>query len=353
MARRLSAKAGLPPGAPVMTDDEEHTNLSVIDFDQNNFSVFETDSAQECLNYMKKKPTVTWINIDGLKDKVKLEKLCQYFNLHPLVIEDILHTKQRPKVEDYDDYLYIVIQMLDFNDKKNHLGSEQISLILGPSYVISFQERKGDTFNAVRDRIRNNKGKIRRMGADFLAYSLLDAIVDNYYVILERLGEKIETMEADTIKHPSPKSLHQIHKLKRELVILRKSVWPLREVVNALERETRAKSPLMKKGTQLYLRDLYDHTIQVIDTVETYRDVSSSMLDIYLSSVSNKMNEIMKVLTVVGTIFIPLTFVTGLYGMNFLYMPELQHSLGYPAVLLLMALMATTMLVYFKKKGWI
>jgi magnesium transporter len=290
---------------------------------------------------------VTWINIDGLKDKAKLEKICKHFNLHPLVIEDILHTEQRPKVEDYDDYLYIVVRMLDFDEKKNHIKSEQISVVLGPACVISFQERDGDTFTAVRERIRKDKGKVRRMGPDFLAYSLLDTIVDRYFVILERLGERIESMEEAMIRSPSPKILHQIHRLKRELVTLRKSVWPLREVVNALERETRSKSPLIKKGMQFYLRDLYDHTIQVIDTVETYRDVSSGMLDIYLSSVSNRMNEIMKVLTVIGTIFIPLTFVTGWYGMNFLFMPELHHPLGYPAVLLFMALVAVTMLLTF------
>jgi magnesium transporter len=329
------------------------SSISVIDYDLGQLHEFETKSAEECIKYMEKRKTVTWINVSGLKDKSVLEKLCHHFGLHPLVIEDILHTSQRPKVEDYDEYLYIVARMLHIGGNKQGIHSEQISIVLGKTFVISFQEEDGDIFNPIRERIRKNKGRIRRSGPDFLAYSLLDMIVDNYFIIIEAIGERIEGMEEELIRSASPKTLQKIHKLKREMVMLRKSVWPLREVVNALEREVRSKTPLIKKDTGIYLRDLYDHTIQVIDTVETYRDMSSGMLDIYLSSVSNKMNEVMKVLTIIGTIFIPLTFITGLYGMNFKFMPELSHPLGYPAVIFIMLVMIVGMLFYFRRKKWI
>lgn len=345
MAKKKPANAAPQPG--------EHTSISVIDYDVGQFHEFVTASADECVKYMEKKKTVTWINVSSLADKSVLEKLCQHFDLHPLVIEDILQTSQRPKVEDYDDYLYIVARMLHLDGARHGIRSEQISVVLGKSFVISFQEREGDIFNPIRERIRKGKGRIRRSGPDFLAYSLIDMIVDNYFIILEGIGEKIEGMEEELVRSASPKTLQKIHKLKREMVTLRKSVWPLREVVNALEREVRSKTPLIKKDTGVYLRDLYDHTIQVIDTVETYRDMSSGMLDIYLSSVSNRLNEVMKVLTIIGTIFIPLTFVTGLYGMNFKFMPELSHPLGYPAVLLIMLIMSVAMLFYFRGKKWI
>ncbi len=352
MAKRISKKAGLAPGTPVLTEENtESTKITIFDYDEKDFSEFQAKTAEECFAYMKKKKTTTWINVDGLLDKNILESLCSYFAIHPLVLEDILDTEQRPKVEDYDDYLYIVVRMLAY--KNDLVESEQMSLILGPNFVISFQEKEGDILTPLRERIRKNKGKIRKTGPDFLAYSILDAIVDNYFVILEKLGEKVETIEEDLIVSADPRTLKKIHHLKSEMVLLRKSIWPLREVVNALEREVQSKSPLIRKSTSVYLRDLYDHTIQVIDTVETYRDVVSSMVDIYLSSISNKMNEIMKVLTIIGTIFIPLTFITGLYGMNFRFMPELEHPFGYPVALGLMALVAVLMLIYFRKKQWL
>ncbi len=348
MAKKKPVKPGVLPAERTLP-----TSLSVIDYGADEVHEFTTKSADECIKYMEKKKTVTWINVSGLKDKSVLEKLCHHFSFHPLVIEDILHTSQRPKVEDYEDYLYIVARMLHADGNKHGIHSEQISIVLGKTFVISFQEKEGDIFNPVRERIRNNKGRIRRSGPDFLAYSLLDMIVDNYFIIIEGIGEKIEVMEEELIRSASPRTLQKIHKLKREMVMLRKSVWPLREVVNSLEREVRSKTPLIGKNTALYLRDLYDHTIQVIDTVETYRDMTSGMLDIYLSSVSNRLNEVMKVLTIIGTIFIPLTFVTGLYGMNFQFMPELSHPLGYPAVLVVMLIMSVAMLFYFRGKKWI
>jgi magnesium transporter len=235
-------------------------------------------------------------------------------------------------------------------DNSNEIVTEQISLILGPNFVISFQEKKGTVFNPIRERIRNDKGRIRKMGSDYLAYSLLDLIVDNYFIIMEKLGEKIEFLEEEVVTHPTPETLQTIHHLKREMIFLRKGVWPLREVVSGLER---GESSLIKESTRIYLRDVYDHTIQTIDTIETYRDMVSGMLDIYLSSISNRLNAVMKVLTIIATIFMPLTFLAGIYGMNFKYMPELTWKWGYPVLCLIMIGIGIFMLAYFKKKNWL
>ena len=265
-------------------------------------------------------------------------------------MEDILNTDQRPKVEDYKDYLYIVLKMLH-NVKGTEIVTEQISLILHPNFVISFQEGiEGDVFSPVRERLRGAKGRIRGMGADYLAYTLIDAIVDNYFAILEGIGERIEDLEEELVSHPKKETLHRIHELKREMIFLRKAVWPLREVISTLQR---GDSPLIKNTTAIYLRDVYDHTIQVIDAIETSRDMLSGMLDIYLSSISNRMNEIMKFLTIIGTIFIPLTFIVGIYGMNFAFMPELKWRYGYFAVMAFMFAIGIIMLFYFKKKKWL
>ena len=270
--------------------------------------------------------------------------------MHPLVLEDIANTGQRPKMEDFDDYLFVVLRMLRLDEKDDETKTEQISIILGPDFVISFQERQGDVFDIIRERLRSKKGKIRKMGADYLAYSLIDAIIDNYFVILEKRGEIIEDMEDKIITNPRSETLQALHDLKREMIFLRKSVWPLREVINRLER---SESPLINKSTFVYLRDVYDHTIQVMDSVDTFRDMLSGMLDIYLSSVSNRMNEVMKVLTIIATIFIPLTLVVGIYGMNFKYMPELDLPWGYPMVYVVMLVISGIMLVYFRRKRWL
>jgi magnesium transporter len=253
-------------------------------------------------------------------------------------------------MEDYGEYIYIVLKDLDYDDKSSEIEPEQISLILGPNFVFSFQEREGDTFNTIRERIRNSKGRIRKMGADYLAYTLFDSIVDNYFIILERLGEKIEFLEEKLVSQPTPETLQVIHHLKREMIFLRKAVWPLREVVGGLER---GESSLIKESTRIYLRDVYDHTIQTIDTIETYRDMVSGMLDIYLSSVSNRLNSVMKVLTIIATIFMPLTFIAGIYGMNFKYMPELEWRWGYPVIWLIVIGIGVFMLLYFRKKKWL
>jgi magnesium transporter len=310
----------------------------------------ELTGVEECL-LLKAKPTTTWINVTGLHEIEVLEQLNQCFGMHPLVLEDILNTDQRPKIEDFGEYLYIVLKMLSIDqDRPGEVACDQVSLILGPKFVLTFMEKETDLFDPIRDRLRSGKGRLRKLGPDYLVHALLDTIVDHYFVVMEALGEKIEFLEEELVARPTPATLRVLHLLKRQMIYLRKSVWPLREVVGRLER---GESTLIQPATLVYLRDVYDHTIQVIDNIETFRDMLSGMLDIYLSSISNRMNEIMKVLTIIATIFIPLTFIVGLYGMNFKYMPELEWSWGYPAVLVLMAAVSGFMLFYFRRKGWL
>jgi len=349
--KKSSNKRGLSPGTVVYVGEEktEKVKITVMDYHETHFVEQELTKVEECIPF-KAKPTVTWINIDGIHEVDIIEKIGKDFDLHPLLLEDIVNTGQRPKIEDFGPYLFIVLKMLFYDDQEEEVNAEQVSIILGENFVISFQERKGDVFNPIRERIRNAKGRIRKMGADYLAYALLDAIVDGYFTILEKIGEDVENKEEDLVIHPKPATLQKIHNLKRETIFLRKSVWPLREVINGLQR---GESALIQDTTQMYLRDVYDHTIQVIDTVETFRDILSSMLDLYLSSISNNMNEVMKVLTIFAAIFIPLTFIAGVYGMNFKYIPELEWQWGYPLVWLIMLAVGVSMLAYFRKKKWI
>lgn len=351
LVKKRSKKAGLPPGTLVHIGEQkaEKVRMTVLDYDEAHFQEKEIETVQECFPF-KDKPTVTWVNADGLHQVEVLELLGDCFGLHPLVLEDILNTDQRPKMEDFSDYIFVVLKTFDYNDQSDELEPEQISLILGPSFVLSFQEREGTVFNPIRERIRNGQGRIRKMGADYLAYALLDSIVDNYFIVLEKVGEKIEFLEEELVTKPTPDTLQTIHNLKREMIFLRKSVWPLREIIGGLERE---EASLIRESTGIYLRDVYDHTIQVMDTIETFRDMISGMLDIYLSSVSNRMNEVMKVLTIIATIFIPLTLIAGIYGMNFQYMPELGWRWGYPMVWLVMLVIGALMLVYFRRKKWL
>jgi magnesium transporter len=296
-------------------------------------------------------PSVTWINVDGIHDVGIVEELGARLSLHHLVLEDILNPDQRPKIEDLGDYLYVVLKMVDWDDQQGEIAMEQVSLVVGANYVVSLQERPGgDVLGPIRERIREGKGNIRGVGSDYLAYSILDGVVDKYFGVLEGLGGKLEDLEEELVSSPLPETLQELHVLKREMIYMRKSVWPLREVVAALERSG---SPLIKESTVPYLRDVYDHTIQVMDAVETVRDMLSGMLDIYLSSISNKMNEVMKVLTIFASIFIPLTFIAGVYGMNFAFMPELGWRWGYFAALLVMVAVALSMLWYFRSKRWL
>ena len=352
LLKKRSKKIGQPPGTLIHIGDEsvKDVKITVIDYKDEQFHEMEAASLEVCFPF-KDTDSVTWINVEGIHRAEILEKLGQCYGLHPLVLEDIMATDQRPKMEDFGDYLFIVLKMITYNGNNGGLDIEQVSLILGRNSVLSFQEGKaGDVFGPLRERLRTAKGRIRKMGADYLVYSLMDSIVDNYFVVLENLGEEIEVIEEKLVTDPVPETLRSIHKLKRDMIFLRKSVWPLREVVGALER---GESSLVTESTGIYLRDVYDHAIQVIDTVETFRDMLSGMLDIYLSSVSNRLNAVMKVLTVISTIFLPLTFIVGLYGMNFKYMPELEWHWGYPAVIAVMVIIAAWMLVLFKRKKWL
>jgi magnesium transporter len=351
LIRRVSKKIGLPPGALVHIGEKkaEKVRLTLLDYDEEHYQDKELEHIEECFP-LKDEPTVTWINMDGIHGVEVIEKIGKNFNIHPLTLEDILNTAQRPKVENFENYVFIVLKMLYYDPEENRIKAEQVSLILGSTYIISFQELEGDVFNSVRERISKGKGRIRKAGVDYLAYALIDAIVDHYFLILEIFGEKMESLEEDLISDPCPEILEDIHNMKREMIFLRKQVWPLREVIGSL---ARGESPLIREATGIYLRDVYDHTIQVIDTIESFRDILAGMLDIYLSTMSNKMNEVMKVLTIIATIFIPLTFLAGIYGMNFKYMPELEWRWGYFVVWGVMVVIVASLGLYFKKKTWL
>jgi magnesium transporter len=333
----------------------ENIKITVFDYDEKVCTEKEVKDVEECFTF-KDKPTVTWINVDGIHRIDILEKLSACYLVHHLVLEDILNINQRPKTEDFGEYIYIIAKMLSYDDAGEDIIEEQVSIILGKNFLITFQEEKqGDVFDVIRQRIRTGKGRIRKMGPDYLAYALLDAIIDNYFVILEKIGEKIESLEESLVLNPNTSTLQSINKLKRNLIFLRKSVWPLREVVRTI---TQTESPLIREQALVYYRDIYDHVIQTADTIEAFRDTVSGMLDIYLSSLSHRLNEVMKVLTIIATIFIPLTFIAGIYGMNFntqrsaFNMPELNWPFGYLFALFLMAVMASGMLLYFKRKKW-
>lgn len=345
------AKSGLPPGTLVHIGETtgRPVTIHVMDYDGEGCRESELQSVSQCIPY-RDKESVTWINVDSVQQADVIQQMGECFGLHPLVMEDILNTSQRPKLEVYGDYLFIVMKMLHHNDR-SEVRVEQISFILGPSHVLSFQEGiAGDVFDPLRQRLRAGKGRIRAAGADYLLYSLIDAVVDNYFVVLEHLGEEIEALEDEVVSRPTPHTVRRIHGMKRRMIFLRRVVWPLREVLAALQR---GESELVQDATQVYLRDVYDHTIQAMDSIDTYRDMISGILDVYLSSLSNRMNEIMKFLTIIGTIFIPLTFIVGLYGMNFKYIPGLQSPWAFYGVVVFMAAIAGGMLVYFKRKRWL
>ncbi|MFH0961816.1 MAG: magnesium/cobalt transporter CorA [archaeon] len=304
------------------------------------------------IDLSKRRPGgILWINIDGFPGSDEVEKLREKFGVHPLVLEDIANPSQRPKSEEYEKHIYIVLKMLSYGAEKKEIHSEQVSIILENGLVISVQELPGgDVFEWVRERIRSGKGKTRKNGADYLVYRLLDSIVENYFLVLEKVGEEIEVLEELLVANPSPKLLTSVYKLKREALFLRKSVWPLREAIRKIESD---ESPVISEYARTYLREVYDHTIQVIDTVETFLEMLSEMLDTYLSSISNKTNEVVKLLTIITTVFMPLSFLAGLYGMNFKYLPGLSSELGFPIMLFLMVSLSGGMLFYFRKRGWI
>jgi magnesium transporter len=348
--KRRSAKTGLPPGALIHIGRQhaEKAKITLCEYDESRFQEREI-STLEGISPPPAGAAVTWIHIDGLQEISLLEQMGKNFCLHPLTLEDILNTEQRPKSEDHGDYLYIVLRLFHEGDD-GALIPEQVSIVLGANWLISLQEKEGNLIAPIRERLRNEKGRLRKAGADYLAHALLDAIVDSYFVILDKFGEKIENLEDALVGRPSPHTLRAIQAFKREIILLRKSAWPLREMLGGLGRSD---SPLIREQSVIYFRDVYDHAVQVIDTIETYRDMLSGMLDIYLSSISNRMNEIMKVLTIIATIFMPLTFLAGVYGMNFKYMPELEWRWGYFALWGVMIIIAIFMLIYFRRKKWL
>ena len=350
LLKKRSRKAGMSPGSLVHIGEERQAapRTEVITYDPERIDVTLPDLESEC-PLPPPEGAITWVNVEGIGRLELLKRLGDCYGIHPLVLEDIANTDQRPKAEEYDKYLFVVLKMLTPVDAG--VSSEQVSLILGGGWLLTFQEGlEGDPFSPVRERLQNAQGRVRSQGADFLAYSLMDVIVDNYFLVLEQVADSIEVMEEELMRAPSQRTLAEIYRLKRELLFIHKAIWPLREVINSL---IRRESPLVKESTLIYLRDLYDHTIQVIETAETLRDMLSGMLDIYLSSVSNRTNAVMKVLTIIATIFMPLTFIVGLYGMNFKYMPELEWHWGYPAVLLVMVIVTIGMLIFFRRKRWI
>jgi magnesium transporter len=350
-SRRRSQKIGLSPGSLVYLGDsrQEPARFSIIDYGVDYFHRHAAPEIEDCVKNAAA-DTVRWINISGIHDVAAIGRLQGAFGIHPLVLEDIVNTGHRPKIDDYDDYVFIVFKMLYSEPGKPAVKHEQVSLIVGNGYVISLQEVGLDIFDPLRERIKLGRGRIRTQGSDYLAYTLLDTVVDHYFKVLEELGERIEDLEDTVIQAPVPETLAEIQDLKREMLHIRTSLWPMREVIGTL---LRGESKVIGKKVNLYFRDVYDHTIHAIDTVELFRDMLSAILDIYLSSVGNKMNEVMKVLTVMATIFIPMTFLAGVYGMNFDYMPELHWKSAYPAFWLLMVVILIGMVIFFKRNKWL
>lgn len=345
------SKAGLPPGTPVFIGERKQDTVKIELFSYSREHLEEVPDASitDCLRFKNDKAN-TWVNVTGIHDTQAIERLAELFGLHPLTTEDISNTKQRPKVEEFSDYIFLAMKMLTFDNTTKALAHDNLSIILGIGFVLSFQESESPVLDSVKARLRGNKGRGRGEGSDYLAYAILDRVVDEYFVTLEELGDHIEDLDDEILAAPKAPHLRDIHRLKRQIVFLRKAVWPLREEIAAL---AKSQSLLLGATTKIFLRDLYDHTVQIIDMVETYRDIIGGMHDTFLSSNSNKMNEIMKVLTIIGTIFIPLTFIAGVYGMNFTNMPELRWEYGYYAVLAGMAALGVTMLAVFKKRKWL
>jgi magnesium transporter len=327
----------------------EEIRIRFIDYTEVELREQRVERIEQCFPFAGE-PTVTWVNVDGLHEPDLLDKIGEHFGIHRLVLEDILGTHQRPKVEDYGDYVFVVVKMLYLDDASATVHAEQVSFVLGERYVLSFQERYGDVFEPVRLRLREGKGRLRSRGCDYLLYALIDAVVDNYFRVLEAVGDQIEALEELAIEDPSRSVMHRIHELRQEMLVLRRAVWPLREALGTL---SRGEVPRISAETQVFFRDVYDHGVQVLDTVETLREVIGGAMDLYLSGVSNRMNEVMKVLTIIATIFIPLSFLAGVYGMNFEYMPELHFPWAYPVLVGVMVAVGGGMVGYFWRKGWL
>lgn len=348
----VSEKSGLPPGSLIHIGDvlETATRMSVIDYNAENFEEKKIQSIEEILEY-KDSNTVTWVIIEGLTNVDIVERIGAMFDIHQLVLEDILNTHQRPKFEEYDDHLYIVLKCLLPEDDEFAVSYEQISLLVLDKIVFAFKEKKDDLFHSVQQRIRSNKGRIRKLGSDYLTYAILDIIVDQNFILIDSLDDAITSLEDVLLaSEPTSNTLNTIQILKREVISIRKHISPVRELITGM---LRSESDLIDQKTHIYLRDVSDHAIRVIESIESYREILTGLLDIYISSVSNKMNETMKVLTVFASIFIPLTFLAGIYGMNFEYMPELKWKWAYPTLWAAFITIPVVLLIYFKRKKWL
>lgn len=349
-------KPGAPPGT-IEHIGERHMDeikIYIHDYDEDHLQDLSVDKIRKALPYLDA-PSKTWVQVRGLHDTDKLESIWDFFGLHPLIREDIVHTTQRPKVEVYDNCIFFVMRLLTYSTEDQKIHAEQISIVLGDNYILSFQETDIDHFKPIQERLAVKESRIRKRDADYLTYALVDTVVDYYFNVLEYFGYDIEKFEDELLQDPEDHLLEEIHKIRREIIFFRKSVWPLRDAINTAIRD---ESPFINNSTKIYLRDVYDHMIQVIDNVENYRDMVLGLHDMYMSYVSNRMNEVMKLLTIIATIFIPLTFIAGIYGMNFnpeagpYNMPELNWYWGYPATMGVMALIVVIMIYYFKRKGW-
>lgn len=347
---KLSSKSGLPPGTAIYTGERapEETRIRSYLYNEDGYEE-KTGLDPNQLKDILKEPGSRWIIISGLADTEMISGICDSSGIHPLTTEDILSTHQRPKIESFDNYIYIVIRII-IPGETGGFYSEQANIILFKDTVFTFLEHNDRMFEPVERRLIASKGRLRKEGADYLFYAVIDSVVDKYFEIFEIIGERLEEIEDSVITSPDPEVLEEIYSVRRDLIWLRKSIWPLRDVVAEL---SRGEYELITDNTGIFLRDVHDHLAQISETLETYRDLAAGLLDLYLSGVSNRMNEVMKVLTIIATIFIPLTFIAGLYGMNFRYMPELDHPYAYPAVLLLMIAIAAAMILYFRKKRWL
>jgi magnesium transporter len=349
---RRQTPLGAPPGTLISPAEAEPSVVDVFSYSEKDI-LEHKDADVEMVRALHEQPGVAWVNLTGLGNADLLVKIAEIFGLHHLALEDVLNVHQRPKIEEFDDYLFVVTRMISGTGST---ATEQVSIFLGEDYVLSVQEQNGDCFDAVRNRLRRGKGLIRGRGADYLCYALIDSVVDAYFPTLENLGEDLEQLEDAVVRKAEPKLISALHEMKRDLLALRRAIWPHREMLNSLVREEHV---LLARDTQLYLRDCYDHTIQLMDIVETYREIASGLMDVYISSVSTKLNEIMKVLTIIATVFMPLGFIASLYGMNFdrsasaWNMPELGWKFGYLFSLGIMSLCAIGLIAYFWKKGWL
>ena len=346
-------KAGQAPGTPMYTGDSPVTDpvIQVIAYNQHDYHEVKGTTVASCMPEPAEAGLFMWVNVEGLHDGTIIKELATRFSLHPLTVEDILNVEQRPKVEEFDEYIFITLKILIWQPKTSSFTIKQVSFVLGKNFVLSFQEISTSLFDAIKNRLHSTPNqRLRLHGADYLVYRLIDAIVDQYFIVLEALGDQIEKIEELIITSPTPQNMRTVYRLKHQMLLLRKAIWPMRESIGHL---AHGEEELISSFTRVYLRDVYDHTVQAIDTLETFRDMLGTMMDMYLSSLTNRMNEVMKTLTIIATIFMPITTIASIYGMNFKYMPELSWHWGYFTVLGVMLCVAAGMITYFWRKKWL